>query len=222
MSGGVTKNSATLRTFIAIDLPKPILDALAAMQEQLQSYLRSQKKASLFRWSPTKNLHLTLRFLGETTPSQSAQIVQRLQTLAATCAPFNLQLDLSSHGLGGFPNLRQPRVLWMGLAGELATLQQLQAQVEIMVQTVGFAPEERAFAPHLTLARAAQEAERRALQEAGQLLSDQAPAALATLTSTLSSATLNFDVDRLIYYQSELGSGGARYNVLAEVPLAGS
>jgi 2'-5' RNA ligase len=100
-----------LRTFIAIDLPTPILHALAATQEQLQAYLRAQNKGAALRWSPVKNLHLTLRFLGETTSSQHEQVTARLRAVAAKTMPFTLAVDSTGNGLGGFPTLRQPRVL---------------------------------------------------------------------------------------------------------------
>jgi 2'-5' RNA ligase len=224
MSGADTKNAAKsgvlLRTFIAIDLPSPILDALAATQKQLQAVLAAQKQATAMRWSPVKNLHLTLRFLGDTTHEQREQVTQRLQALAATSAPFTLQVDLTSKGLGGFPTLRQPRVLWVGLGGDLATLGHLQAQVEVMAQAVGFVPEERSFAPHLTLARAAREADRRLQQQVGQVLNEHGLAALST--ASLPAPRLSFAVEQLTYYQSELGSGGSRYTVLAEAPLMAS
>jgi 2'-5' RNA ligase len=224
MSGADTKHAAKsstlLRTFIAIDLPAPILDALAVTQKQLQTLLAAQNKAAAMRWSPVKNLHLTLRFLGDTTLEEREQVTQRLQALAATSAPLTLQLDLTSKGLGGFPTLRQPRVLWVGLGGDLATLKQLQAQVEVIAQSIGFAPEEKAFAPHLTLARAAREADRRSQQRVGQLIGDYAQTALSTTTTPLSASGLSFEVDHLTYYQSELGAGGSRYTVLAKAPLA--
>jgi 2'-5' RNA ligase len=224
MSGADTKRAAksgaTLRTFIAIDLPASILDALAATQKQLQAVLAAQNKAAEMRWSPVKNLHLTLRFLGDTTPAQSEQVTQRLQALAATTAPLTLQVDLTSNGLGGFPTLRQPRVLWVGLGGELATLKQLQAQVEVLAQSTGFAPEEKSFSPHLTLARAAREADRRSQQQVGQLISDYAQGALSATTLSFPTSGMSFDVDHLTYYQSDLGAGGSRYTVLAKAPLA--
>ncbi|MCC6454963.1 MAG: RNA 2',3'-cyclic phosphodiesterase [Caldilineaceae bacterium] len=209
---------SNLRTFIAIDLPAPILAALAATQEQLQAYLAAQHQGAALRWSPTKNLHLTLRFLGETTPRQREEITARLQAVAAKAAPFTLRVDTTRNGLGGFPTLRQPRVLWIGLGGELDALGQLQAQVEAVAQAAGFAPEEKDFSPHLTLARAARDADRRTLKEVGQALGDYVQAAGE---SAPSAAPLRFEVDRLVFYQSELGAEGSRYTALAQLPFAG-
>lgn len=209
---------STIRTFIAIDLPAPVLDALANTQEQLHSYLAAQGQDRALRWSPTKNLHLTLRFLGDTTPEQQEQVTERLQALAATVAPFALHVDFTGNGLGGFPTLRQPRVVWMGIGGELDALGQLQAQVEKIVQAAGFTPEEKPFSPHLTLARAARNSDRRRLKEVGQALGDYVQAAATSLAPT---DPLRFTVNRVILYQSELRPGGSRYTALAELPLTG-
>jgi RNA 2',3'-cyclic 3'-phosphodiesterase len=216
MSGDVTDRDidrGTLRTFVAIDLPTPILRALSTTQEQLKTHLRAQKLDAALRWSPVKNLHLTLRFLGDTTARQREQVTTRLQELAAQATPFTLSVDVTARGLGGFPNLRQPRVLWTGIVGELNELRGLQVQVEQVALAVGFAPEERGFSPHLTLARAAREGDRRTLQQVGQAIGDY-----ARLPAT--PQTLSFEVDRLVYYHSELGAGGSRYIALAELLFA--
>lgn len=221
MSGGATNrpegSGANLRTFIAIDLPTPILDALAATQQQMQAYFVAQNRGSALRWSPIRNLHLTLRFLGDTTPAQREQAAQQLAALAAAVAPFALHADLTSNGIGGFPNLRQPRVLWVGLGGALEKLADLQAQVEAVVQAAGFAPEEKGFSPHLTLARAARDVDRRTLQHMGQLAGEFAQSTLASVIEP----DWGFAVDHLTFYRSELRSGGSHYTVLAEFPLTG-
>jgi 2'-5' RNA ligase len=204
----------TIRTFIAINLPTQVLQMLAATQEQLQEYLRGQGIDRSVRWSPIKNLHLTLRFLGDTTARQREQMTARLQEVAAESSPFTLRVDGSGRGLGGFPNLRQPRVLWSGVGGDIETLKRVQAAVEAAAQGVGFAPEEKPYSPHLTLARAAREADRRALAKVGEAVTDIANVATE-------SAPVDFQVDRLIFYRSELGAGGSRYTVLAELPFGG-
>ena len=213
MTGDATSR-ATLRTFIALDLPDPLLDALATTQEQVQHELRGQSRAlgAALRWSPTKNLHLTLRFLGDTTAAQQATITTHLHEVATHIVPFTLEVDVSGRGLGAFPNLRQPRVIWSGVTGDLAALHELQAQVEAVAQVAGFVPETKAFSPHLTLARAARDAERRVLAQAGAAIH-------AYAEQTTTTAVMRFQVDRVVFYQSELGAGGSRYTVLAALPL---
>ncbi len=209
----------TLRTFIAIDLPTSILHALTTTQEQLQRYLRAHSRGEALRWSPIKNLHLTLRFLGDTKPHQRQQVRVRLEEVAAKTTPFMLHVDASGQGLGGFPNLRQPRVLWAGLGGELEALGQLQTQVEVMAQAIGFAPEEKAYTPHLTLARASRTADRRVLNQVGQLIGDYAQQSVHREMGMVDEM-LSFEADQVIFYQSELGAGGSRYSALARLPFA--
>jgi 2'-5' RNA ligase len=211
MNGDAT-NLGTLRTFIAIDLPASLLQELAAIQERLQERLRAQELGKAVRWSPAKNLHLTLRFLGDTTPRQREQVTSRLQEVVAKATPFTLSVDASGRTLGGFPSLRQPRVLWASVDGDLNALNDLQSQVEAVAQSVGFAAEAKSFSPHLTLARAARDADRRALAQVGQFVGDFAK-------EMPEQASLTFQVDRLIFYRSELGAGGSRYTVLAELPF---
>jgi 2'-5' RNA ligase len=217
MSGDVIDqrtDRGTLRTFIALDLPTSILRALAQTQEQLQIYLRARSGDAALRWSPTHNVHLTLRFLGDTTTLQREQVTARLQEAAASVTPFTLHVDVSGRGLGAFPNLRQPRVLWTGLGGEVELLGQLQMRVEKIAQVVGFVPEAKGYSPHLTLARAARDADRRALSQVGQAVADYAQTFAAP-------QLLNFTVDHVIFYQSELRAGSSRYTPLAVLPLAG-
>lgn len=204
-----------IRTFVAIDLPPAVLHALSKTQEEVQAYLRDRHLDNALRLSPVKNLHLTLRFLGDTTPLQRGQVTAALQEVTTRCKPFRLDVDVSGRGLGGFPNLHQPRVLWSGVAGELAALAHLQVQVEEVARKVGFAVEEQEYAPHLTLARAVREADRRLLSQAGQAIGK-------FIQSTPQREFLSFQVDRLIYYQSELSPGGSRYTALALLPFAAS
>lgn len=86
------------------------------------------------------------------------------------------------------------------------------------MQALGFAPEEKAYSPHLTLARAARDADRRALSQTGRAIEtymQQLPA----LTGAATADWIRFQVEQLIFYQSELGAGGSRYTALATLPL---
>lgn len=215
MTGGAGKQSSkreTLRTFIAIDLPISIQAALATTQEQVQAFLRGQRLEQALRWSPIKNIHLTLRFLGDTTPQQREQVTSRLRVVAAKATPFTLRVDASGRGLGAFPNMRQLRVLWTGVGGELDALRRLQAEVEAAAQGAGFAPEEKPYSPHLTLARASRDADRRTLSQVGEAIGKYGEAYAG-------AEPLHFEVDRLIFYQSELAPGGSRYTPLAVLPF---
>lgn len=198
----MTADDTDLRTFVALELPATVKTALAAQQARVQDHLAAQRISTL-RWSPVENIHLTLRFLGDTNRGQRAALIEGLRAAAPRWSPFSLRLA----GLGCFPNCRAPRVIWQGIAGDLAVLGALQAEVERLVQRIGFAAEERPFSPHLTLARAQRNAARPALQQTGR--------ALAALMADTPPPDIAFDVDHLVYFQSELRPGGSIYTPLA-------
>ena len=204
------QSGGSLRTFVAIDLPEPVRASLRAVQTQLQQNLRQANVPDVLRWSFVDNLHLTLRFLGDTLPEQRTGLIAHLQGVAQAWSPF----ELGVAGVGGFPNLRQPRVIWVGVTGALATLQGVQAAVEQAVQATGFAPETKGFSPHLTLARVRRQASRQDVQAAGQ--------AITAFTQSIAAPDLSatgFVVAHLVYYQSELRPSGSVYTPLAVVPL---
>jgi 2'-5' RNA ligase len=195
-----------LRTFIAIDLPRPSLDAIAAEQTRLEGHLSQSGLSRGLSWSPPGNIHLTLRFLGDTALQQRHAIIAGLQSAAASWRPFELAIA----GLGGFPSLRRPRVIWVGLDGDLAALNAMQAAVEALAQAAGLPAEEKGFSPHLTLARGRRDASPRMLAEVGQAVERYTPA----------PPPPPFSVDRVVYYHSDLRPSGAVYAPLAVVPFA--
>ena len=194
-----------MRTFIAIDLPPPIQQNLDQRSTVLRNDLRAQNAPSCLRWATVTNAHLTLRFLGETTKGQVQALATGLHTLAAAHRPFELTLG----AVGGFPNLRQPRVLWLGIGGELAKLNALQAAIEQQIQRFGFAAESRPFSPHITLARAKCDAERVQLQRIGQLV--------AAYRETVTAVP--WQITTFVHMQSELRPTGSIYTPLAHFRL---
>jgi RNA 2',3'-cyclic 3'-phosphodiesterase len=135
----------TVRIFIAIELPPPVLDRL----DDLQARLRQDLPARWVRWVRPQGMHLTLKFLGENPASRVDAVSAAMVNAAAAHAPFSL----SVHGLGCFPNLRRPRVLWVGVEEPAGVLAALQRDVERALVPLGFSPEARPFSPHLTLGR---------------------------------------------------------------------
>jgi len=132
-----------MRTFIAIPLPAEVRAQLKDLQAKLRSF------GAEVGWTAASSIHLTLKFLGEIDPAVLPLLAQRLRAATASERPFSLSL----HGLGGFPNLRAPRVIWCGLEGDLPMLESLQKDVESACVEAGLAPDERPFQPHLTLGR---------------------------------------------------------------------
>ena len=134
-----------IRLFVAIDMPEVVKVTLLAAASQMGQRL----PAGAVRWVKQEQLHLTLRFLGDTAVSQLPAVQNQLTELASQHAPFRLWLK----GVGAFPNRRRPRVLWADLDGDLGLLRAMQAQLEDRVVSLGWSREKRPFSPHVTLGR---------------------------------------------------------------------
>jgi 2'-5' RNA ligase len=186
-----------MRLFVAIEVPPAIKEALAAASRELA---RLPAEGS---WPKSANLHLTLKFLGETEEARRSEVHRAMREAAATCPPFRLTLC----GLGAFPNTRRPRVVWAGLGGEVEIVQRLQADLEARLEAAGFPREERAFKPHLTLAR---------------LRSVADPAHFAAGVAAYTLPELPFEVGRIVLFRSELHPAGSRYTELAAAALSAS
>ena len=189
----------TYRLFIAIELPDQIIQALSTVQDQLRA-------ARPVRWTPKNHLHLTLQFLGDTPVTQVDPLVAALAHRLHGHAPFSL----TATGLGVFPSLKRPRVIWVGLGGDLPGLTHLQAEVVKASQPLGFEPESRPFKPHLTLGRVNNRAGGGDYARLAALI-EQRQAALKPLG--------RFAVNRVSLIRSQLKPGGAVYTVLATVRL---
>ncbi|MBW2567101.1 MAG: RNA 2',3'-cyclic phosphodiesterase, partial [Deltaproteobacteria bacterium] len=109
-----------IRSFIAIDLPEETRKALAAVQEQLK-----QSRARV-RWVRTNSIHLTLKFLGNIHPAQVEDIALAVAEEVRDEPP----ITLGAAGLGAFPSRKKPRVIWIGMEGEVQRLSRIQARVE--------------------------------------------------------------------------------------------
>lgn len=130
-----------MRLFVALDIPEDVRSSLAALAAKLRIACQNA------RWARIEGLHVTLKFIGET----SAEKAERIET-ALAAIPSRAPISVNFRGLGFFPNERRPRVLWAGIESNLE-LAELAAAIEIALHPLGFAREERAFTPHLTLAR---------------------------------------------------------------------
>jgi 2'-5' RNA ligase len=183
-------SDAMWRTFVAVPLPAPVKAALGDLAARMRAEgLRG-------RWVPPENIHLTIAFLGPTDPAAVPRIGAAITEVAARCRPF----DLAPAGLGVFPGRRRPRVLWVGLQGDLEALAALTRAVGGALAPLGVAPPRRGNPGHLTLARAREVFD---------------PDALAAVYERHRGFTgPPFHVDRIVLYRSELGAGPARYRPL--------
>lgn len=135
------------RLFLGIPTPEPVRRAVAG-------WIRERRAAAPgWRWVDPARMHLTLRFYGETAPELVESLAEDLREIACGEAPF----ALGARGWGVFPGASRPRILWVGLSGRTEPLARLARAAEAAARRRGFAPEERAFHPHLTIARAARD-----------------------------------------------------------------
>jgi len=133
----------TVRTFIAVDLSARVKAQIAGLIAELSPL------SSAVRWVQPEGLHLTLKFLGEIPEARLADIFASLEKALTGRPSFRFRLS----GTGGFPSLRRPRVLWIGLREGREQLQELSGLVEKALVPCGFPPEKRPFSPHLTIGR---------------------------------------------------------------------
>lgn len=151
-----------LRTFIAIELDATLQAALGRIQRQ---YQRQIAPANV-KWVAAENIHLTLKFLGDTPRGRLPEIEAALQAACAPHEPFEIAIE----GRGCFPNFQRPRVIWVAVRDRGQALARLQADIEHTVAPLGWPGEARGFAPHLTLGRVARGVDRAAETEIGRVV----------------------------------------------------
>ena len=186
-----------VRLFVAVELPPPVTAALGELQAELR-----RRGLSALRWVRPEGIHLTLKFLGEVPARQVTSVLDALASAVQGIGPH----DLSLGRLGTFGG-RSPRVLWIALEGGVETLGRLQEQVEQALATLGFPREERAFSPHLTLARVRPENARGAARP------------LAEAVAAVEVMHAKIPVRELALMRSQLKPGGAVYTRLEAFPL---
>jgi 2'-5' RNA ligase len=130
-----------MRLFVALEIPGEIRDALALVLKELRGF------APLAKWVRAENLHVTLKFLGETESDKVSAIANALGSIRSE-QPITLEF----RGLGFFPNEKRPRVFWVGMESS-PNLKILAEEIDQRLSRLGFPREDRPFTPHLTLAR---------------------------------------------------------------------
>jgi len=184
-----------VRTFVAVDFPP-------AVKTQINQIIHRLKPlGSMIRWVRPEGLHLTLKFLGEIPQEQLAAVYQAVERGVVGIAPFAFVLT----ELGAFPNLRRPRVLWLGVLRGQESLKKLQEQVEAQLAECGFPKEKRQFSPHLTL---------------GRVKSLHGIQPLLERISSLSFQSDEIPVTAVKVMRSQLKPSGAEYSELKVIDLA--
>jgi len=184
-----------VRTFIAIELPDEIRSDIRQLTRAFTPYRFD------IRWVKPLNMHLTIQFLGDVGPADLDAIGKVLSDKAG----FFSRFDLIPRGLGVFPSLKRPRILWIGIAGQTDILGSIQKSVSSGLNDLGFTAQKRPFRGHLTFGRIKSRIDQKRLLDA-----------LHAQQKFVSKA---FSVDHLVMFKSELTQGGPIYTKLYEAPL---
>lgn len=195
----MSHNPEEIRSFIAIELPEEVRGGLARLRNELK---RNEHK--FVKWVNPDGLHLTLKFLGNIPSKRVTEIINAIEEVTQGVSAFHLEIS----GLGAFPSLRQARVFWVGIGGEVDKLSKLQQNIDSALAVLGFAKEERPFVPHLTLARlrpGASPLERRSFGE--------------LVDSTIFEDKYHIEVEAVSLMRSQLTPAGAVYTRLSAVEL---
>jgi 2'-5' RNA ligase len=187
--------SETIRTFIAFELPPGVIALLGNVQPELK------RLKIRVRWVRPENIHLTLKFLGNISPEDIDQIGTAMAAAAADFSP----VTVSVRGLGVFPGIKRPRVIWVGLSGDIRSLLALQHRLEEKLAEAGFPKDKKSFKAHLTLGRIKQAANPATIR---QMITDYAG---------LSSEEFTFN--QVILFKSDLKPSGAVYSKLKQTKL---
>ena len=193
-----------IRAFVAVELDAPLRQALAQAQATLRGQLQQAVGPDVrIQWVEPESIHLTLKFLGAILEERVSDIRAALARVAGGHAPFTVQAE----GLGVFPDVRAPRVLWVGLTTHVDEMKRLATDVETGLAALGFSPETRPFNPHLTLARIKERS-----HDVGRALS-----AGGVLTPGVRLGAL--PVAALSLMKSDLQPSGSVYTQLCHLPL---
>jgi 2'-5' RNA ligase len=199
----VQPDRATRRLFVALEPTDVVRRRIRAAGDEIRR--ASGRAADEIRWVAPENVHLTLQFLGAV-PEERVASVAGAVAEAARSAPGPLSLEV--RGAGGFPNARRPRVVWLGVDGDLASLRSLAADLGRRLAPLGFPPEDRPFTAHLTLGRAR--------EGRGN------PGIAGALAGAREEEAIAWRATEVVLFESHLSPKGARYEAVARAPLGGS
>ena len=186
-----------IRTFLSIPLPTEV------KSKKNMFYSTFDPLGGKINWIRSDNLHLTLKFIGYTPENSIMEIIKTLTKLFLKEEPFNLIVN----NTGCFPVPERPRVLWMGIDGNIKQLADMVLRIEDSLDKIGFSKEQKAYHPHITIARI-------------KYPQKKTPNVDLFLKSTYDP--IDFMVDRVQFLSSELLETGTVYSLLKSFPLGES
>lgn len=187
---------ASLRLFIAIETPPGIKSQIDNVISELQS-----AQANV-RWEQSEKIHITLKFLGEIPEKVLPQIVLHLEGVAGNTSPFTIRYS----GLGCFPTMHEPRIVWVGVDDIENKLRPLAASIETEMASIGLEKEIKGFHPHVTIGRI------------------KSRKNVTTLLRTMESITLESQpttITEIVLIKSELKPKGSVYGLVKTFQLTG-
>ena len=189
-----------IRSFVAIELSDQIREQLG----ETQALLKSEGIADQIRWVRPEGIHLTLKFLGDVPVDKVKEIVVAIRQASEGVGSFSV----SFAGLGCFPRVSRPNVVWIGVLGDTEELTHLQARIEDNLAVLGFPPEKRKYTPHLTLGRVRKHISRQERGRLGGMIQTQIIGTLGEM-----------EVHEVSLMNSVLSPAGAKYSRLGVVEL---
>lgn len=181
---------------MAFNLPDPILHRAAALQGALKA------RGLKLQWVKPQNLHLTLKFLGYIPETDASKVGAAIDHVVGNEPP----LEMTLQGMGVFPGIKRPRVLWVGFGGQVQNLKRLHLKLEDHLDKIGFDRDKRGFNAHLTIARIKRRVAPKRLLDAIKTAGDFPPQP--------------FVARKMVLYKSDLRPQGAVYTALAEASMA--
>lgn len=182
-----------IRSFLAIEIPQSVLGKIREVQEELGTI------GADIKWVEPENIHLTLKFFGNIEETSIDLIIKSAEEVMVSFAPFTLKVK----DIGGFPNLKNPRVIWVGIVDNEKILSKFHKMLESRFEKIGFRGEDRAFQPHLTL---------------GRVRSARGKAELIKRMEKFKGNDFGeFEVDKVVLFKSDLTKEGPIYTPLKEV-----
>jgi len=189
-----------VRLFVAVDIGEALAARAAEVSRELQRRAGEAAPRAKITWVPADRLHLTVRFIGEVDDQNAPAVCAALRPPLAVGA-----FDLTLHGAGAFPKGGSPRVLWIGVTGGREPLVAIEREITSRLTPLGIEEEDRAYSPHLTLAR---------VREPAGLRS-------ARLLDGLTDREIGVArIDAITLFQSKLSPKGPSYTPLLRVPCA--
>jgi 2'-5' RNA ligase len=185
-----------IRSFLAFELPVEIREQIRVISKELK------KTALPVRWVKVDNIHLTILFLGSVDEDTIGDIEEKVNVVVKGFSAFKTKLN----AVGAFPHWKRPRVIWIGLNGDIGRLSNLRNKLQEELKVLGFMPEKRPFRPHLTLGRFK-----------GPIDRDEDMKWILDRYRDINSAL--YQLNELILYKSDLKPDGPVYTKMATWPL---